>query len=187
MIAARLPPYSHIVKRDQGRLERVAVDEDFITQIREMPAEDLTAIFHGAIGRSGPPGNRHVEPDGADQPSHKTHAIRKELRMLKINLVIEEFYNATEDVEQARQRAQEFLRSRLKSLYPDMSREETAKLQRRGEEIVQRVEEKVLAECAARKAAQPKEDAAQPKGATMTRTRSAMTNERRVCRSCASR
>ena len=74
MIAARLPPYSHIVKRDQGRLEWVAVDEDFITQIREMPAEDLTAIFHGAIGRSGPPGNRHVEPDGADQPSHKTHA-----------------------------------------------------------------------------------------------------------------
>ena len=55
MIAARLPPYSHIVKRDQGRLEWVAVDEDFITQIREMPAEDLTAIFHGAIGRSGPP------------------------------------------------------------------------------------------------------------------------------------
>jgi hypothetical protein len=90
----------------------------------------------------------------------KPTPIRKELRMLKINLVIEEFYNATEDVEQARQRAQEFLRSCLKSLYPDMSREETAELQRRGEEIVQRVEEKVLAERAARKAAQPKEDAA---------------------------
>lgn len=142
------------------------------------------------MGRSeeaGPPATAMLSLTALINRLIKPMPIRKELRMLKINLVIEEFYNASEDVEQARQRAQEFLRSRLKSLYPDMSREETAELQRRGEEIVQRVEEKVLAECAARKAAQPKEDAAQPKGATMTRTRSAMTNERRVCRSCASR
>ena len=99
MIAARLPPYSHIVKRDQGRLERVVVDEDFITQIREMPAEDLTAIFHGAIGRSGPPATAMLSPTALINRLIKPTPIRKELRMLKINLVIEEFYNATEDVE----------------------------------------------------------------------------------------
>ena len=72
------------------------------------------------------------------------------MRLLKINLIIEEFYHATEDVEQARQRATDFLRGRLRSLYPDMSREETEELQRRGAELVQRVEDRVLAERAAR-------------------------------------
>ena len=88
----------------------------------------------------------------------KPTPIRKELRMLKMNLIIEEFYHATNDVEQARQRAQEFLSSRLKTLYPDLSREETEELQRRGEEIVQRVEEKVLAERAAKKNDRPDAD-----------------------------
>ena len=80
--------------------------------------------------------------------------FRKELRLLKINLVIEEFYHATADVEQARQRATDMMRGRLRSLNGDMSREETEELQRRDEEIVQRVEEKVVAERDAIKAQQ---------------------------------
>ena len=80
--------------------------------------------------------------------------FRKELRLLKINLIIEEFYHATADVEQARQRATDFMRGRLRSLNGDMSREETEELQRRDKEIVQRVEEKVVAERDAIKAQQ---------------------------------
>ena len=80
--------------------------------------------------------------------------FRKELRLLKINLIIEEFYHATADVEQARQRATDFMRGRLRSLNGDMSREETEELQRRDEEIVQRAEEKVVAERDAIKAQQ---------------------------------
>jgi hypothetical protein len=79
--------------------------------------------------------------------------FRKELRLLKINLIIEEFYHATADVER---HASGRLTScgRLRSLNGDMSREETEELQRRDEEIVQRVEEKVVAERDAIKAQQ---------------------------------
>jgi hypothetical protein len=156
MIAARLPPYSLIVKRDQGRLKRVAIDEDFITQIREMSSEDLSSLLHsGDRKQRARPAAALTSLTVLINRLIKATPIRKELRMLKINLIIEEFYHATNDVEQARQRAQEFLSSRLKILYPDLSPEDTEELQRRGEEIVQRVEEKVLAERAARKKADP--------------------------------
>lgn len=159
MIAARLPPYSLIVKRDQGRLQRVAVDEDFITQLREMSVEDLSSLLHsGDRKQRARPAAAMMSLTVLINRLIKPTPIRKELRMLKMNLIIEEFYHATNDVEQARQRAQEFLNFRLKTLYPDLSREETEELQRRGEEIVQRVEEKVLAERGARKNDRPDAD-----------------------------
>ena len=71
------------------------------------------------MGRSeeaGPPATARLSLTALINRLIKPMPIRKELRMLKINLVIEEFYNASEDVEQARQRAQEFLRSRLASI-----------------------------------------------------------------------
>jgi hypothetical protein len=155
MIAAQLPPYNQIVRRDQGRVERVAVAEDFIGEIRTVSSAELTAQLHSSDRkqRARPAAamlslivliNRLIKPT----------PFRKELRLLKINLIIEEFYHATDDVEQARQRATDFLRGRLRSLYPDISREETEELQRRGAAIVQRVEDKVLADRAARKLAQ---------------------------------
>ena len=155
MIAARLPPYSLIVKRDQGRVERVAVDEDFIEQVRQLSSEDLATQLHSSDRRQrARPAAAMLSLTVLINRLIKPTPFRKELRLLKINLIIEEFYHATQDVEQARQRATDFLKGRLRSLYPDLSREETEELQRRGAEIVQRVEDKVLAERAAKKAAQ---------------------------------
>lgn len=151
MIAAHLPPYSNILKREQGRVERVAADASFLEFLRQGTAQDLSERFHSQDRkeRARPAAamlsflvlvNRIIKPT----------PFRKELRMLKIHLVIEEFYHATDDIEQARQRAQDFLKGRLRNLYPDMGREETEELQRRGAEIVQRVEDKVLADRAER-------------------------------------
>jgi hypothetical protein len=155
MIAARLPPYSLIVKRDQGRVERVAIDEEFITQLRQMSVDDVAEELHSANRKKrARPAAAMLTLTVLINRLIKRTPFRKKLRLLKINLVIEEFYHATEDVDLARQRATDFLKGRLRSLFPDMSREETEELQRRGEEMVQRVEDKVLAERAARKAKQ---------------------------------
>jgi hypothetical protein len=147
MMAAHLPPYNLVLKRDQARLERVAVDVAFVEALREMPEEQLSQRMHSADKRQR-----------ARLPAamlslivligrvFKPTPFRKELRMLKIHLIIEEFYRATKDVEQARHQAQEFLKGRLKRLYPDLEPGESDELQRRGEEIVRRVEKKVLAE-----------------------------------------
>ena len=151
MIAARLPPYSVIVKRDQGRVERVALEGEFIDELRHTSATELTAQLHSSDRKQrARPAAAMLSLTVLINRLIKPTPFRKELRMLKINLIIEEFYHATEDVEQARQRATDFMRGRLRSLYPDMSREETEELQRRGAELVQKVEDKVLAERAAR-------------------------------------
>ena len=55
------------------------------------------------MGRSeeaGPPATAMLSLTALINRLIKPMPIRKELRMLKINLVIEEFYNASEDVEQ---------------------------------------------------------------------------------------
>lgn len=154
MIAARLPPYSLIVKRDQGRVERVAVEEDFVDQVRQLSSTELAAQLHSGDKRQrARPAAAMLSLTVLINRLIKPTPFRKELRLLKINLIIEEFYHATDDVNQARQRATDFLKGRLRSLYPDLSRQETEELQRRGAEIVQRVEDKVLAERAAKQAA----------------------------------
>lgn len=163
MIAARLPPYNHIVKRDQGCVERVAVDEGFIGELREKPSATLAAELHSGDRKTrARPAAAMLSLAVLVNRLIKPTPFRKELRLLKVNLIIEEFYQATLDVEQARQRAQDFLRGRLRSLYPDLSREETAELQRRGDEIILRVEERVLGERAAAKGQGGAEAAAQP-------------------------
>ncbi|MDP7449972.1 MAG: hypothetical protein QF689_15375, partial [Candidatus Latescibacteria bacterium] len=156
MIAARLPPYSLIVKRGQGRVERLLIDADFITQLRESSADELAAVLHSADRKQrARPAVAMLSLTVLIDRVIKRTPFRKELRLLKVNLIIEEFYHATEDVGQARQRAQEFLQGRMRSLFPDMSREETEEMQRRGAEIVQKVEDKVLADRAARQKDQP--------------------------------
>ena len=162
MIAARMPPYSAIVKRDQGRVERVAVEEEFIDQLRTLSDAELTTQLHASDRKQrARPAAAMLSLTVLINRLIKPTPFRKELRMLKLNLIIEEFYHATADVAQARQRATDFLRGRLRSLYPDMSGDETEELQRRGAEMVQRVEDKVLADRAARDKAKTGGDGAE--------------------------
>ena len=86
----------------------------------------------------------------------KATPFRKELRLLRINLVIDEFFRSTEDVEEARERAQQFLRSRLEKLYPDITAEETAEIKQRSEDMIAASEKRVVAERLAARGAQQK-------------------------------
>jgi uncharacterized protein YdaT len=72
--------------------------------------------------------------------------VSKKVRVLKLNLIVEEFFRSTENVEEARQKAQEFLRNRLQHLYPDITDEEVAEIQEHSAEIIEAAEQKVQAE-----------------------------------------
>ena len=147
MIAARLPPYSHVMRRGQERVERLVIAESFVDDLRQKSREE--------IGRRLNDFDEKVRAQTAaamlslnvlvNRLIRRT-PFRKEIRILKINLIIEEFYRSTEDVEEGREKAQEFLRTRLHSLFPDLSPEETEEIQQRGAEIIEAVEKQVLVE-----------------------------------------
>lgn len=151
MIGARLPPYSHIVRRDQGRVERIAATEEFIDELRQLSAEDLAARLHSGDKRErARPAAAMITLTVLLGRLIKPTPVRKEIRLLKVNLIVEEFYRSTDNIDQARSQAQEFLRTRLKSLYPDLTQEESAAMQEQGEKMLAAVEEKIVAERAAK-------------------------------------
>jgi hypothetical protein len=154
MIAANLPPYSHIMRRDQDRISNMVIEESFVTQLRESEP--------GAISEKLRDPDRKVQVRvaadmlcmaGLINRLIKPTPLRKEIRLLKLNLIIEDFFRSSDSVDEARSRAQQFLESRILKLYPDLSEEETAEMQQLGAEMIESVEQTVVAERAAASAA----------------------------------
>ena len=147
MMAARLPPYSYVVKRGQDRMENMIVGESFVDDLRNLSRRDMSERLNAA--------DKKVRARAAVDMLCinalvnrliKATPIRREIRLLKIQLIIEDFYRDTEDLEEARRKSEEFLKTRLRSLYPDLTEEERVEIDQRGVDIIAAVEQKVVAE-----------------------------------------
>lgn len=161
MIAARLPPYSHVMRRGQERIERLVIDESFVDDLRQKSGEEIGARLNDFDEKvRAQTAAAMLSLNVLVNRLIRRTPFRKEIRTLKISLIIEEFYHSTEDVEEGRARAQEFLRTRLHSLFPDLSAEETEEIQQRGAEIIEAVEKQVLAERAEAAKARGEEEGA---------------------------
>ena len=151
MMAAHLPPYNQVVRRGQARMDKLLVEEEFIDLLREGTSKEV-------IEKLGSGDRKERARFAASMLSVnaligsliKRTPFRKQVRVLKINLIVEEFFRSTEDVEEARGKAQDFLRTRLQKLYLDITEEEAAEIQEHGGEIIAACEQKVLAEQAER-------------------------------------
>jgi len=151
MMAAHLPPYNQVVRRGQARIDKLLVEEEFIDLLREGTSKEV-------IEKLGSGDRKERARFAASMLSVnaligsliKRTPFRKQVRVLKIDLIVEEFFRSTEDVEEAREKAQDFLRTRLQKLYPDITEEEAAEIQEHGGEIIAACEQKVLAEQAER-------------------------------------
>ncbi len=147
MIASGLLPYGQIMRQAQDRIGNLVIEESFVDDLRGLSEDDLAA-------RLNAPDKRLQLRAAADMMCMnvlidrviKATPFRKELRLLRINLIVEEFFRSSEDIGEAREKAEEFLRSRLSNLYPDMSREERAEMSHIGEEIIEAVAQKVQGE-----------------------------------------
>ncbi|MBI2506475.1 MAG: hypothetical protein HYW07_24935 [Candidatus Latescibacteria bacterium] len=148
MMVAGLPPYSQVMRKGQDqRIERLTVEQGFVDQLRQLPREEMASRLNAAdkIVRVRSAAdmvcmialiNRLVKPT----------PFRKEIRLLKINMIIEEFYQGSEDLASARAKAQKFLKSRLRVIYPDITPDEYQEIEEKSAAIIERVEQRITAE-----------------------------------------
>ncbi len=147
MMAARLPPYNYVVRRGQGRVETLLIEEAFIDDLRQRSAQDIAERLNAPERQERARlAAAMLSVNALISSLIKATPFRKQMRMLKINLIVEEFFRSGDDPAEAREKAQEFLRNRLQKLYPDITEEETAEIQARSEEIIAAAEQKVMAE-----------------------------------------
>jgi hypothetical protein len=148
MMMAGLPPYSQVMRKGQDqRIERLTVEPEFVDLLRRLPREEMAGRLNAAEKAVRVRAaadmlclialiNRLVKPT----------PFRKEIRLLKINMIIEEFYKNAEDLAAARGKAQKFLKSRLRVIYPDITPDEYQEIEEKSAAIIERVEQKVIAE-----------------------------------------
>ncbi len=147
MISVGLPPYSYVVKRGAERIGNLTIEEDFVDQLREQSSEEMSDRLNGEDSAS------RVRP-AADMRcliaiiNHliKPTPWRKEIRMLKVQLTVEEFFHATDDMEEARKQAENFLQRRLRRVFKDLTSDEKEEIEERGSSIIDSIEQKVVAE-----------------------------------------
>lgn len=147
MLVAGLPPYGQVLRKGQDqRIERLTVEQGFVDQLRRLPREEMASRLNAAdkMVRVRAAAdmlcmvaliNRLVKPT----------PFRKEIRLLKINMIIEEFYKNAEDLASARGKAQKFLKSRLRIIYPDITPEEYQEIEEKSAAIIERVEQRITA------------------------------------------
>ena len=147
MISVGLPPYSYVVKRGNERIGNLTIEEDFVDQLREQTPEEMSDRLNGEDSAS------RVRP-AADMRcliaiiNHliKPTPWRKEIRMLKVQLTVEEFFHATDDMEEARNQAENFLQRRRRRVFKDLTNDEKTEIEKRGSSIIDAIEQKVVAE-----------------------------------------
>ena len=146
MLSVCLPPYSYIVKRNQ-QIDNFLITEDFVDDLRHLEGNALSDCLNS------PDQEARTRPAIAMRClialiEHlvKPTRLRKEVRRLKIHQILEEFYRTTDDVEEARQQAQNFLGFRLRRLFPDLSADERATFTEHSSELIESIEQKVLDE-----------------------------------------
>jgi hypothetical protein len=85
-----------------------------------------------------------IQANGAR--SIKRPAFRKEIRMLRVAMTVEQFFRDTTDMQKARHMAENFLNLRMRRLFPDISSEETNEIRQRGSSMIDAIEQKMLLE-----------------------------------------
>ena len=146
MISVGLPPYSYVVKRNE-RIGNLTIEEEFVDDMRSLTSDDMSEILH-----SEDPMTR-VRP-AADVRcliaiiSHliKPTPWRKDVRLLRVQDTIEQFYHETEDIGEARKQAESFLNRRLRRMFKDLTGDEKEEMETRGAEMIDAIEQKVVAE-----------------------------------------
>ena len=145
LLTIRLPPYNSIMKTGLEKIGNLIIEKDFLEDLRALSLDDMSERLNDPeqAVRVRPAAEMRCFINLVDHVVKPT-PLRKELRVLKIGLTIEDFYRASKDSEQARKQIDRFLQTRLRRLFPDSSGEETRELQERSKELIELAEEKVL-------------------------------------------
>lgn len=146
MISVGLPPYTYVVKRNE-RIGNLIIDEDFVDDLRQVDAEEMSERLHSDDAQV------RVRPaaDIRCLIAIVNHLIRptpwrKDVRLLRVQDTIEQFYHETENLDEARKQAESFLHRRLRRMFRDLSGDEKAEIEEQGAQMIDAIEERVRAE-----------------------------------------
>jgi len=147
MMSVRLPPYNYIMSRGLEKIGNMTIEETFLEELRRLDSEEISRRLHStdAAERVQPAADMRCLMSLVDHVTKRTR-FRKEIRMLRLGQSIEEFYRSTSDIGEARHQAENFMKRRLRRLFPDMPTEEAVELRQQSAEIISAIEEKILQE-----------------------------------------
>lgn len=147
MMSVRLPPYNYIMSRGLEKIGNMTIEETFLEELRELDSEVISDRLHSidAAERVQPAADMRCLISLVDHVTKRTR-FRKEIRMLRLGQSIEEFYRSTSDLNEARHQAENFMKRRLRRLFPDMPTEEAVELRQQSAEIISAIEQKILQE-----------------------------------------
>ena len=144
MISVRLHPYSAIMSRGIERITNMPIEEAFIEDLAKVDTAEMSDRLSAADPRTRvrPAADMRCLISLIDHVTKRTR-FRKELRLLRIARQLEEFYNNTSDMKEARHQAEGFLNRRLRKLFPDMNPDEAAELKQRSTEMMDQIEHRI--------------------------------------------
>ena len=147
MLSVRLQPYSSIMNRGLERIGNMTIEESFVDDLANLDADGISERLNSPdqLTRVRPAADMRCMISLVDHVNKKT-PFRKELRLLRIAKQLEEFYNSTSDVKEARHQAENFLNRRLRRIFPGMSSDEVAELKQASTELMDQIEQRVLDE-----------------------------------------
>jgi hypothetical protein len=147
MMSVRLPPYNYIMSRGLEKIGNMTIEGTFLEELRRLDSEEISERLHSADAaeRVQPAADMRCLISLVDHVTKRTR-FRKEIRMLRLGQSIEEFYRSTSDLNEARHQAENFMKRRLRRLFPDMPTEEAVELRQQSAEIISAIEQKILQE-----------------------------------------
>ena len=163
------PNDDKLIQSRHDGLERIGnliIDETFIEDLDKLDVDGMSERLNSMDQhvRVRPAADMRCMISIVDHVSKKTR-FRKELRLLRIARTVEEFYQGTSDMKEARHQAENFLNRRMRRLFPDMSSDEAAELKQRSTEMMDQIEDRIRDERQAqtKEAREKKETAAAAK------------------------
>ncbi len=147
MISVRLHPYNSIMNRGIERIGNMTIEESFVEDLDKLDSEGMSDRLNSGdqMQRVRPAADMRCMISLVDHVSKRTR-FRKELRLLRISKQLEEFYQGTSDMKEARHQAESFLNRRLRRLFPDMNADEAAELKQRSTEMMDQLEQRIIDE-----------------------------------------
>ena len=147
LIAIRLPPYMHTIKRGLEKISNMTIEVEWVDELRVLTFEDMSDRLNSTdkLQRVRSAADMNCLINLLDHCIKRTR-FRKELRVIKLSRVLEDLYRNCDNAADARRQAETYINMRLRRLFPDLALEESNEIKARGKAIIDSVESKVLGE-----------------------------------------
>ena len=152
LIAIRLPPYMHTIKRGLEKITNMTIEVKWVDELRVLMYDDMSDRLNSPnkLERVRSAADMNCMINLLDHCIKRTR-FRKELRVIKLSRVLEDLYRNSDNAADARRQAETYINMRLRRLFPDLSLNESNEIKARGKSIIDSVESKVLGERAREK------------------------------------